>query len=124
MTPVATAVSRLKSAMPVYAMKTLEGQLDETLMTDRLIAMLAAGFGLLATVLASIGLYGVISSLVVRRRNAVSVLLPGAMPLVLTSIQRRLDLLAINEYADLASRDSPDMLFNLMGFGVSPGSIG
>src|SRR3984957_2971131 len=40
-----------------------------------------------------------------------------AMPLVLTSIQRRLDLLAINEYADLSSRDSPDMLFNLMGFG-------
>jgi 4-hydroxy-tetrahydrodipicolinate reductase len=40
-----------------------------------------------------------------------------AIPLVLTSIQRRLDGLAINEYADLSSRDSPDMLFNLMGFG-------
>ena len=37
-------------------MKTLEAQLDETLLTDRLIALLAAGFGLLATVLASIGL--------------------------------------------------------------------
>jgi 2,4-diaminopentanoate dehydrogenase len=40
-----------------------------------------------------------------------------AIPLALTSIQRRLDGLAINEYADLSSRDSPDMLFNLMGFG-------
>jgi 4-hydroxy-tetrahydrodipicolinate reductase len=40
-----------------------------------------------------------------------------AIPLVLTSIQRRLDALTINEYADLSSRDSPDMLFNLMGFG-------
>ncbi len=40
-----------------------------------------------------------------------------AIPLVLTSIQRRLDGLAINEYADLSSRDSPDMLFNLLGFG-------
>jgi hypothetical protein len=40
-----------------------------------------------------------------------------AIPLVLTSIQRRLDGLAISEYADLSSRDSPDMLFNLMGFG-------
>jgi hypothetical protein len=30
-------------------MKTLEAQLDETLLTDRLIALLAAGFGLLAT---------------------------------------------------------------------------
>ncbi len=42
-----------------------------------------------------------------------------AVPLVLTSIQRRLDLLAINEYADLASRNSPEMLFDLMGFGHS-----
>jgi hypothetical protein len=40
-----------------------------------------------------------------------------AIPLVLTSIQRRLDALAINEYADLSSRDSPEMLFDLMGFG-------
>jgi hypothetical protein len=40
-----------------------------------------------------------------------------AIPLVLASLQRRLDALTINEYADLSSRDSPDMLFNLMGFG-------
>src|SRR4029077_1414844 len=39
-----------------------------------------------------------------------------AVPLVLASIQRRLDGLAINEYADLASRNSPEMLFDLMGF--------
>jgi 4-hydroxy-tetrahydrodipicolinate reductase len=42
-----------------------------------------------------------------------------AMPLVLASIQRRLDGIAINEYADLASRNSPEMLFDLMGFGHS-----
>ena len=40
-----------------------------------------------------------------------------ALPLVLTSIQRRIDRLAIHEYADVSDRDSPDMLFNLMGFG-------
>jgi hypothetical protein len=40
-----------------------------------------------------------------------------AIPLVLASIQRRLDALTINEYADLSCRDSPDLLFNLMGFG-------
>ncbi len=40
-----------------------------------------------------------------------------AMPLALASIQRRLHALTINEYADLSSRDSPDLLFNLMGFG-------
>ncbi len=40
-----------------------------------------------------------------------------AVPLVLTSLQRRLDSLKISEYADLSQRDSPDMLFQVMGFG-------
>ncbi len=43
-----------------------------------------------------------------------------ALPLVLASIQRRLDSLRIFEFADLTSRDSPDMLFNIMGFGQAP----
>jgi predicted permease len=60
-------VRGLSNAMPVYELKTLESQLDETLLTDRLIAMLSAGFGLLATVLASIGLYGVMAFVVTRR---------------------------------------------------------
>ena len=40
-----------------------------------------------------------------------------ALPLVLTSLQRRLDCCRISEYANLSSRNSPDMLFNVMGFG-------
>src|SRR3954447_10691583 len=40
-----------------------------------------------------------------------------AVPLVLTSIQRRLTALAIDEYADLSQRNSPDLLFHVMGFG-------
>ncbi len=40
-----------------------------------------------------------------------------AVPLVLTSIQRRLDKLTIDEYADLSKRDSPELLFDIMGFG-------
>jgi ABC-type antimicrobial peptide transport system permease subunit len=55
--------------MPVYELKTLAAQLDETLLTDRLIALLSAGFGFLATVLASIGLYCVMAFVVARRRK-------------------------------------------------------
>jgi 4-hydroxy-tetrahydrodipicolinate reductase len=43
-----------------------------------------------------------------------------AVPLLLTSIQRRLDLLTIYEYADLSRRDSPGLLFDVMGFGKEP----
>jgi predicted permease len=74
-------VRTLDASMPVYAMKTLEGQLDERLMTDRLIASLAAGFGLLATLLASIGLYGVMAFVVARRRKELGIRLAlGAEP--------------------------------------------
>ncbi|MGX9792869.1 NAD(P)H-dependent amine dehydrogenase family protein [Mycobacterium sp. MMS18-G62] len=44
-----------------------------------------------------------------------------AIPLALTSIQRRLDALTIDEYADLSQRNSPELLFNLMGFGRPAG---
>jgi predicted permease len=74
-------VRQLDSHMPIYAMKTLETQLDETLLTDRLVALLSAGFGLLATVLASIGLYGVMAFVVARRRKELGIRMAlGARP--------------------------------------------
>lgn len=60
-------VRKLDPSMPISEMKTLAAQLDETLLTERLIAMLSAGFGLLATLLATIGLYGVMAFVVARR---------------------------------------------------------
>jgi 4-hydroxy-tetrahydrodipicolinate reductase len=44
-----------------------------------------------------------------------------AVPLVLTSIQRQLNALTIDEYADLSQRNSPELLFDLMGFGRAAG---
>ena len=46
-----------------------------------------------------------------------------AVPLVLASLQRRFDRLTIDEYADLSSRDSPELLFGLMGFGSDPVTV-
>jgi 2,4-diaminopentanoate dehydrogenase len=43
-----------------------------------------------------------------------------AVPLVLTSTQRHLDSLSIEEYADLSKRNSPVLLFELMGYGKDP----
>jgi len=45
-----------------------------------------------------------------------------AMPVVLASIQRRLDKMTINEFADCSSRNSPEMIFEMMGFGADPAS--
>ncbi|HYE87407.1 MAG TPA: ABC transporter permease [Vicinamibacterales bacterium] len=74
-------VKRLDAGMPVYDVKTVQGQLDETLLTDRLIALLSAGFGLLATLLAAIGLYGVMAFVVARRKKEIGLRLAlGAEP--------------------------------------------
>ena len=90
-------VKQLDATLPVYEMKTLEGQLDETLLTDRLVALLSAGFGMLATILASIGLYGVMAFVVARRRKELGIRLAlGAQPgLVIWLVMREVLLLLV-----------------------------
>ena len=43
-----------------------------------------------------------------------------SLPIVLSSIQRRVDRLVIDEFANMSSRNSPDLLFNVMGYGKDP----
>ncbi|MGA2260532.1 MAG: ABC transporter permease [Acidobacteriota bacterium] len=64
-------LQEMDPALPLYEMKTLKNQLDETLGTERLTAMLSTAFGVLATTLCAIGLYGVIALLVVRRTKEI-----------------------------------------------------
>jgi len=75
------AVKGLDAGMPVYELKTLGDQLDQTLLTERLIALLSAGFGMLATLLAGVGLYGVMAFVVARRTKELGVRIAlGAQP--------------------------------------------
>lgn len=46
-----------------------------------------------------------------------------ALPIPLLSLSRRLDCLTIDEYGDVSSRNSPDLLFNIMGFGRTPSAF-
>ena len=64
-------VLELDATMPVYEMKTLGDQLDETLGSERLSATLSAAFGVLATLLAAVGLYGVMALTVARRTREI-----------------------------------------------------
>jgi predicted permease len=67
------SVRQLDSALPIYNIKALVTQINETHYTDRLIAFLSAAFGLLATMLASIGLYGVMAFTVARRTREIGI---------------------------------------------------
>ena len=46
-----------------------------------------------------------------------------AVPLVLTSLERRLDRLSIEEYADMSRRPSPELMLDIMGFGKDPADL-
>lgn len=66
-------VHRLDPNLPVYQMKTVEAQKQDSLAIERLAAALATSFGVLATVLAAVGLYGVMAFLVARRTREIGV---------------------------------------------------
>jgi putative ABC transport system permease protein len=55
------AMKQIDAGLAVDSMRTMEDQIDETLSNERMIELLAISFGLLATVLAGIGLYGVLA---------------------------------------------------------------
>jgi len=67
------AVGKLDSTLPIYNLKTMEAQISESLFVERMVAALSAAFGLLATMLAAVGLYGVMSYSVSRRTREIGI---------------------------------------------------
>jgi predicted permease len=66
-------VHRMDAALPLYDLKTVDMQIDETHFLDRLLAWLSVAFGCLATLLASIGLYGITAFNVTRRTQEIGI---------------------------------------------------
>src|SRR5262245_53030600 len=66
-------VRALDSNVPVYNLRTLERQIDRSLVVERFVATLSTAFGVLATLLAVVGLYGVMAFTVARRTREIGV---------------------------------------------------
>jgi predicted permease len=74
MVPTARAVIHdLDPMLPLHDVHTLEQKLHQSLANERLLASLSAIFGLLATLLAMVGLYGVVAYMVTRRTREIGI---------------------------------------------------
>ncbi len=72
-TAVRRKVGELDAGLPLYGMRTIDEQVSNSLLVERLIASLSSVFGLLATLLATIGLYGVMAYTVARRTREIGI---------------------------------------------------
>ena len=66
-------IQQTDSQLPLFGVRTLSEQVDESLIQERLLVSLSGLFGLVALFLACVGLYGVMASLVARRTHEIGI---------------------------------------------------
>ena len=117
-------VGRLDANLPVENLRTLEQQARESIVIDRVIGILAAAFAGLATLLAAVGLFGVLSYSVSQRtqeigiRMALGAATSNVRSLVLKQVARMTVVGAIVGMlaAVLLGRAAAGLLYGLDGF--------
>ena len=121
--PVRRALTGVRADAAVYRTTTLEAHLSEAFATDRLSAALVSTCGALATLLAAIGVYGVMAYGVVRRRREIAVRVAlGATPgqVVRLIFSDGVWLTATGAIVGLVAAAAGTRLLASMLYGVSP----
>jgi predicted permease len=116
-------IRRLDPNLPVENLKTLPQQVKENVFLDRMISTLSAAFALLATLLAAVGLYGVLAYSVAQRTKEIGVrmALGASSASVRTMVLRQVGVLtAIGGIIGIAGaiaigRGAKSLLFEMSG---------
>ena len=109
--------------LPLWAMRTLDEQVSKSLLTERLVASLSTVFGFLATLLAVIGLYGVMAYTVSRRTREIGIRMAlGAFEghVIWMVMREALLLVGIGVAAGLVATAGLTRLVQTQLFGIAP----
>jgi ABC-type lipoprotein release transport system permease subunit len=112
--------------LPLYNIKTLRTEIDESLVQERLVTWLTAAFGVLATLLTALGLYGVLTFSVARRTREIGIRVAlGAQrgDVFRLVMIRGVILVGIGVAVGVAASVAFSRLIGALLFGVSPNSV-
>jgi ABC-type antimicrobial peptide transport system permease subunit len=116
-----TETRAVDAGVPTYDMRTLTDQMEISLLTERLLATLSSVFGCLATLLAALGLYGVMAFMVTRRTREIGIRMAlgaGQRAVVWMVLRETLVLAGIGVAAGLTGAYALTRLVQAQLFGV------
>ena len=112
--------------LPLYNIKSLSTEIDESLVQERLVTWLSAAFGLLATLLTALGLYGVLTFSVARRTREIGIRVAlGAQrrDVFRLIMVRGVVLVVVGVAVGVAASIAFSRLLSALLFGVTPNSV-
>jgi predicted permease len=117
------AVVGVDANVPMHDLRTLDEQMEISLLTERLLATLSSVFGCLATLLAALGLYGVMAFMVARRTREIGIRMAlgaGRSSVMWMVLRETLTLAAIGVAIGLSGAYAVTRLIQAQLFGVEP----
>jgi predicted permease len=121
-----SVVKTLDPHLPLYNIKTLTSEIDESLVQERMLSWLTTAFAVLATLLTALGLYGVLTFSVARRTREIGIRVAlGAQRrdvfrLIMT---RGFIITGVGAIVGIGVSIASSRLIETLLFGVTPNSI-
>jgi predicted permease len=118
-----SSVAGVDTQVAMYDLRTLDRQVEISLLTERLLATLSTVFGCLATLLAALGLYGVMAFMVTRRTREIGIRMAlgaGRRSVVWMVLRETLTLAAFGVGIGLVGAYGVTRLIQAQLFGVRP----